>query len=161
MQEVSPKELAKQAERLLRDQFTMTLATSSGDEPWAAPVYYVYHRKRQYFFSSPRSRHIVEALAKGRAAAAVFVESNSWQEIRGLQMSGTVNLVPPGMEALRALVAYIRKFPLVKEFFSPGEVIAMEGFEQRFNVRFYRFTPQVVYYVDNSVKFGFRQEVRL
>ena len=161
MQEISPEDLAKHAERLLRDQSTMTLATVCGDDPWAAPVYYVHRRKSQYFFSAPQSRHVVEALATGRAAAAVFADSNSWQEIRGLQMAGSVSLVQPGGEALRALVAYVRKFPLVKEFFSTGNNIEMESFERKFNVRLYRFTPHVIYYLDNSIKFGFRQEVRL
>jgi hypothetical protein len=161
MQEISPQDLAKRTKRLLRDQFTMTLATACGDDPWAAPVYYVHRRKSQYFFSAPQSRHVVEALATGRAAAAVYEDSNSWQKIRGLQMAGSVNLVQPGGEAFMALVAYIRKYPLVKEFFKTGDDIDVESLQQKFNVRLYRFTPHLIYYVDNGIKFGFRQEVQL
>jgi uncharacterized protein len=161
MQEISEQELVRRAEKLFRDQFTMTLATAHGEEPWAAPVYYIYHKKCQYFFSAPQSRHVEEALASGRASAAIFVDSNSWQEICGLQMTGSIDLVNPGLEALAVLAAYVRKYPLVKDLFTFETKMDLGMFQQKFSVRLYRFTPQLVYYVDNGIKFGFRQQVKL
>jgi uncharacterized protein YhbP (UPF0306 family) len=160
MQEISPQNLVQRAKRLLREQFTMTLATAHGDAPWAASVYYIHRKKSQYFYSVHQSRHVLVALAGGRASATVFADSNSWQEIRGLQMAGSVSLVQPVLEALAALFTYMPKYSLVKDFFKARTKMDLEVFKQKFNVRLYRFTPPLIYYVDNGIKFGFHQEVK-
>ena len=66
----------------------MTLATASHHIAWAAPVYYVSKGSHFYFFSNPKSRHILETLASGQAAATIYEESSQWQALKGIQMSG-------------------------------------------------------------------------
>ncbi|MBI4772675.1 MAG: pyridoxamine 5'-phosphate oxidase family protein [Deltaproteobacteria bacterium] len=139
----------------------MTVATAEENTPWAAPVYYVYQEGGFYFFSDPRSRHIVESQASGRSAASVHVAANTWKDIRGLQMSGHIRRVSIGPESARALAAYLKKFPFTSEFFSSGAPLKVEDFKQRFNVRLYAFIPERVYYLDNRVRFGFREKVDL
>lgn len=147
--------------RLVEKQNTMTLCTCMDDTPWAAPVYYVNQDFLFYFFSDPKSRHIAESQAAGKAAAAVFCESNAWREIRGVQMSGEINRLRPSFESLRALRAYLTKFSFTKEFFESGEPLDLEGFSKRFQVRFYRFKPDLVFYLDNRIRFSFRSEIAL
>jgi uncharacterized protein YhbP (UPF0306 family) len=154
-------ELNHLARGLIKNRSTMTLATSKGDEPWAAPIYFVFRAGGFYFFSDPASRHIAEALANGQAAAAIHAEAASWKEIRGLQMSGVIESVAPGLDAARAIRDYVRKFPFVGELFKPGDVVDLAGFSDRFRVRLYRFRPTLVYYLDNRIKFGFRERVSL
>jgi len=161
VQNSPPHDFKSSAQKLLREKATMTLATAHGDDPWAAPVYFVYRKGALYFFSDPGSRHITEALKTGRASAAVFEDSDSWREIKGLQMSGSVFRVHQGKEALEALVGYVRKFSFVKEFFKQGGEMNLAAFQQRFNVKLYCFKPRLIYYQDNSIKFGFRREVDL
>jgi len=67
----------------------------------------------------------------------------------------------PGLEAIRAIKAYLNKFPFTKEFFAPGQSIDLEGFGKRFRVKLYKFDPQMIYYLDNEIEFGFRKEVTL
>lgn len=145
---------------LINQQSTMTLATTGDGAAWAAPVYYAFNNAAFYFFSNPESRHIREALANEQAAAAVYPFADSWQGIRGVQMSGCIRAVSPGITGVRAVGAYIRKFPFTKDFFEPGQKVDLASFSKRFKVKFYRFDPQLVYYLDNQIRFGFRTEIR-
>jgi uncharacterized protein len=146
---------------LIDSQSTMTLATAAGDRAWAAPVYYVFFEAAFYFFSVPESRHIEEASASMQAAAAIHPSVASWKDIRGIQMSGSIRRVRPGLKALNAVRAYVDKYPFTKEFFDPGLELDLAGFGRRFRVRLYRFDPALVYYLDNGIRFGFREIVEL
>lgn len=153
--------IRKLAEDLINEQYTMTLSTAVKDTAWAAPVYYANLGFTFYFFSDPASRHIQEALASRQAAAAIFHQSSTWKEIRGIQMSGDLRPLSPGLESVRALRAYLKKFPFTSEFFASGEKLDLEGFGRRFRVRLFRFRPDVFYYTDNRVRFGFRERLDL
>ena len=146
---------------LINAQSTMALATANNDHAWAAPVYFVFHRTAFYFFSSPDSRHISEALDSGQASATIYPSVDSWQDIQGIQMSGCIRSAGIGLSALQALRAYIAKFPFTKEFFEPGQALNLDSFGKRFRVRLYRFIPDDVFYLDNQIKFGFRERVSL
>lgn len=130
-------------------------------EAWAAPVYYVYHKFGFYFFSDPESRHIREALESGQVSVAIHAPSVDWQGIRGMQMSGQVEHVSGKMEALKAVGAYFKKFSFTKDFFTPGLAMDIAAFESRFRVKLYRFAPSLTYYLDNKIRFGFREEIVL
>jgi uncharacterized protein len=154
-------EIRKQAEELITQVTTMTLSTALRDGPWAAPVYYASRGFVFYFFSDPDSRHIREATESGRAAAAIYPQVSSWKEIRGIQMSGSLNALHPGLEALKAVRAYLQKFPFTREFFDPTQKIDLEAFAGRFKVRLYVFKPALLYYMDNRIRFGFRESIPL
>jgi uncharacterized protein YhbP (UPF0306 family) len=155
------EELRKLAEELIGEQNTMTLSTAVKDMAWAAPVYYANLAFRFYFFSDPASRHIQEALASRQVSAAIFHQSSTWKEIRGIQMSGAVEPLSPGLESLRALRAYLKKFSFTHEFFGSGEKLDLDGFAKRFRVRFYRFRPVLLYYMDNRIRFSFRESLEM
>ena len=153
--------LKKLAVDLIEEQSTMTLATAKGDVAWSAPVYYVFVRSSFYFFSDPTSRHVQESLASGQASCSIYANASTWQEIRGIQMSGHVETVAPRLGAIEVIRTYLRKFPFTKDFFKPGQALDLEAFVKRFKVKLYRFRPHLVYYQDNSIRFGFREEVFL
>jgi uncharacterized protein YhbP (UPF0306 family) len=153
--------LKKQALELINGQSTMTLATALDNIAWAAPVYYVFYTSAFFFFSDPASRHIAEAEQSGQVSAAIYAHADTWQGIRGIQMSGRIRQLPPGLTAIQAIRAYTRKFSFTEDFFEPGQALNLENFIKRFKVRFYRLDPEIVYYLDNQIKFGFREEVKL
>jgi len=153
--------LRKLAEVLISEQSAMTLATARENDAWAAPVYYAYLRSCFYFFSDPASRHIRESLATGKAAGTIAASSISWRDIRGIQMTGTIEAVSAGWETLKVLHAYLAKFPFTSEFFQSDQKIDPTVFFDRFHVNLYRFTPGLVYYLDNSIRFGFREKISL
>ncbi len=153
------KELALLAEKLIEKQFTMTIGTAQNGIPWCAPVYYVFISPDFFFFSSPSSRHIKEAISTGRASCAIFAESNTWKDIKGLQMAGTIEEVSSEDIAYSAFKEYKRKFPLLKELFQRSGSLTLNVLIRAFSVRLYRFRPQLIYYLDNSIEFGFRERI--
>ena len=155
------QELKTLAEDLIKAQSTMTLATARENIPWAAPVYYVYLKYCFYFFSDPTSRHIQESLAGNQASSAIYAPASTWKEIRGIQMSGSVENISPGLEAIEAVRAYLKKFSFTKDFFTPGQALDLSAFTSRFRVKLYRFKPSLIYYMDNSIRFGFRGKITI
>ncbi len=153
--------LRRLALNLVEEQSTMTLATAKGDVAWSAPVYYVFYKSCFYFFSDPTSRHIQESLASGQASCSIYANASTWQEIRGIQMSGHMESVAPRLGAIEVIRAYLKKFPFTKDLFKPGQAMDLDAFVKRFKVKLYRFKPTLVYYLDNSIRFGFREEVLL
>ena len=149
------------AEMLIKEQNTLTLATARVDIPWAAAVYYVNREFTLYFFSDPKSRHIKESLKSNRASVAISVPASTWQEIRGVQASGIVSSVPIGLESTQAFGAYLKKYPFTKDFFNSNRDINLSGVMNKFKVKLYRFQPSLLYYLDNSIRFGFRERVEL
>jgi uncharacterized protein YhbP (UPF0306 family) len=155
------RELTEMARQLIAEQNTLTLATAQNETAWAAPVYYVFVKSAFYFLSSPDSRHITEALGSHQASAAVHAAASTWKEIRGLQMTGEIRAVKAGLEAVQVLRAYLKKYPFTTEFFKEDVPLDLDTFAKRFGVKLYGFVPSLVYYLDNQIRFAFREEVRL
>ena len=154
-------DLKRLALDLINQQSTMALATARDNVSWTAPVYYVFHESSFFFFSDPESRHIKEAIESGQTSAAIYPFVDTWQGIQGIQMSGQIKIVKPGLTAIKAIRAYIKKFSFTKDFFEPGQALDLENFGKRFRVRLYRLDPKLVYYLDNQIRFGFREKIEL
>ncbi len=148
-----------EAARLIQKQRTMVLATADPD-PWSAPVYFVYSKKRFYFFSSPKSRHVVAAVEPRRCAAAIFRDGDNWRDIEGLQMEGQVERVQLGVESLRVFSKYVKKFPTVKDFFTDS-TCEFGQFIDRFRTQLYAFVPEHAFYLNNAAGLNKRQEIEL
>ncbi len=127
----------------------LTLATTGADgAPHAAAVYFAAdERNRLYFFSEPESQHTRDLTANPRAAAAIQPHVSGWQEIRGLQLRGTVALVPEGAEWEHAWQVYQARFPFVAGL---KEIIVKNSL--------YVFTPDWIRLVDNRRGFGYKEE---
>ena len=159
--EPDQKQLKTLAKGLIDEQSTMTLATCRESVAWAAPVYYVFLKSAFYFFSDPESRHIVEALESGQASGAIHGFASGWQEIRGIQMTGRIETLSMGLESAEVIRVYLKKFQFTKNLFSSGVALNLDSFTSRFRVKLYRFKPTLIYYLDNSFRFGFRERVML
>ncbi len=146
---------------LVKSQRTMVLATSEANDCWAAPVYYAYHDGAFYFFSSPNSRHIQQGIIANQTAAAVFADSEQWEEIHGLQMKGRVEAVEKTVEKIAAVARFITKFPFAKPFLQTGADTTASAPAVGEKVKMFRFVPQTAYYVNNRLGFGKRFAVNL
>ncbi|MBC2712466.1 MAG: pyridoxamine 5'-phosphate oxidase family protein [Desulfosarcina sp.] len=144
---------------LIQGGSTLTLATAGQAGPWSAPVYYICLDRSFYFFSSPESRHIQQALDSGVAAASLFHQADSWQAIRGIQMTGTVQLIRSVALSLKAITTYLKRFPFTREFFPNDTTPDLDSFFSRFKARLYAFTPTDIYYTDNRFGFSARQRI--
>lgn len=132
----------------------MTLATQGPEGPWAADVFYANDGFNLYFVSAPTSRHSRNLAAQAGAAATVHEDYLDWREIKGIQLEGTVEQVAQAEEAsVREL--YGKKFPDVADP-APTPAAIAAAFAK---VRWYKLAAARVYFVDNSVGFGHRDQV--
>jgi len=136
---------------------TMTLATSQGDSPWAATVFYASDGLRLYFFSAPDSRHCQNLAVNPRVAVTIQEDYHDWRRIKGIQLDGRVVTVDSVIEKGKALAVYARKYPDVVKIFSDPESGAL--YKAFLKVKFYRVVAERVYYIDNEQGFGKRQEL--
>ena len=80
---------------LLRRENTVSLATvNERGEACVAPLFYLVDEKLSLFWlSSPTSSHSQNLKKSPRAAATVYLHTESWKEIHGVQMRGAVALI--------------------------------------------------------------------
>lgn len=139
-------------ERLLSDLLSlpaMTLATTGSDgTPHAAAVFFAADEQYQlYFFSAPDSLHGRHLRHNPNAAVSFHPTVYNWRDIQGVQMRGTVRVVPKGEEWDKSWQVYVNKFPFVVEL---QEQLARNAL--------YVFKPDWVKISDNSQGFGFKEE---
>src|SRR5208283_5303479 len=121
----------------LRTCHVATLATMGADGPWAAAVFYVSDGYTLYFLSSPRSRHCRNLEQDSRVAVTVQADYSEWHEINGVQLEGEATLLT-GAEEKRARHAIASALS---------------------RVRWYSIVPARLFFIDNSIGFGHRDEI--
>jgi uncharacterized protein YhbP (UPF0306 family) len=134
----------------------MTLATCGPDGPWAAAVFYVNAGQTLFFLSSPSSRHCRNLAQEPRCAATIQEDYSDWARIKGVQLEGRASEIR-GDEELRARQRYGDKFPLVGRLASAPAAIV----EALAKVHWYRLQVERLYFLDNSLGFGHRDQIEL
>ena len=151
-----PEPARARALAYLRAHHVMTLATAGPRGPWAAAVFYASEGFELVFLSSPATRHGSDIGAAAQVAAAIHEDYRGWPEIQGVQLEGhAARLDGAPRDAARACFA--AKFPFVLEQAgaAPEIVRALE------RVAWYRLVPSRLYFIDNSLGFGRREEIAI
>jgi uncharacterized protein YhbP (UPF0306 family) len=148
----TPGALRATALAYLRAHNVMTLATTGDDGPWAAAVFYASADFALYFVSSPEARHSRNLALRPRVAVTVQEDYRDWTAIKGLQIEGTARVIT-GPEQSAAASTYRAKYPFT------GTVSTLAAAFAR--VAWYMVEPDRVFYLDNSVRFGYREEIPL
>jgi uncharacterized protein YhbP (UPF0306 family) len=129
------------ARRIIRENRYLTLATSDGTGPWAAPVAYVVDSRLDFYWASLRdathSRHLEGG---GSAAVAIFDSRATYEEVDGVQLLGHASEVD-ATEADRVHALYVERYPMYQDM--PVSDLGLGRF------RFYRFRPANVYILDD------------
>lgn len=144
-------------------RFTMALATDGPEGLWVASVFFAADLAgrgvRLYFLSSPSSRHGRNLAANPAVAAAINEDEHDWRAIRGIQLEGTCEPVDVPLERLHAWRVYLAKFPVVRDLFRAPGLVGEGGVAKLRRTRMYRLLPRRIYYLDNRLGFGSRQDV--
>lgn len=140
----------------------MTIGTSDNLQAWTAPVYYIYIDNYFYFFSKKSSRHIRESQKNANASASIHANPQEWQDIKGIQMEGAISETDSkGGQDLAAFKQYVTRFPFVKELANiPFPSWSLDYFSDQLKVRWYKFVPEKIVYLDNSINFGFKIQLQ-
>ncbi len=140
----------------LRDHNVMTLATSGAQGLWAAAVFYVNDGFTLYFLSAPTSRHSLNIESHSTVAATIQEDYQDWREIKGIQFEGAARRIE-GAEQAAAVVRYGAKFPIVGNLAqAPAEILQAMS-----RIVWYRVAPTRLYFIDNSLGLGHRDEIPL
>jgi hypothetical protein len=142
---------------------TMTLATVGQDGPDRAPaaaaVFYAHDDAMNlYFLSEERTQHGQNMLAHPQVAAAIHADGQDWRAIRGVQVRGTASLVVAGELAHTAAV-YGRKYAFVAALLAGSGGPGVLGGPLA-KARFWALRPSWIRLIDNTVRFGFKEEWR-
>ena len=147
---------------LLAGHSTITLATAADGRSWAATVFYASDAELNlYFVSDLKTRHGREMHHDARVTGAINQDVATWDEVIGLQVEGRA-LVLEGEARLKALDAYLEKFPDVRRLFDRPKddnekIIA--GRLQR--APFWQLTPSWIRLIDSTKGFGWKWETNL
>jgi uncharacterized protein len=131
----------------------MTLAVQSGGKIWAAAVFYVNLEFSLFFLSAGHTRHARYLAINPWAAATIQEDYENWQDIKGIQLEGPVHQLS-GAAQRKAIDLYGKKYPFVGG--AKGAVATALA-----KVNWYQIKPTRLYYIDNSLGFGHREEVAL
>lgn len=138
----------------LRTHHVVTLATMAADGPWAAAVFYVSDGNTLYFLSSPKTRHCRNLQQDARVAATIQADYSDWPEIKGVQLEGRVSQLS-GEDEAKARQLYMEKFPRIG-MLGQGSAAIVAALAR---INWYRLSPTRLFFVDNSISFGHRDEI--
>lgn len=93
------------------EHHVLTLATSVGDEPWCANMFYAYMAEENLFVftSDGETKHAADAAINSSVAGAVVLETTMVGKLQGLQFRGIMRRVEKGEN--RPKLAYLKRFP--------------------------------------------------
>jgi uncharacterized protein len=154
--------LRAQALQYVADHNTVSLATVGSDGPWATTVFYANADFTLYFLSEPKTQHVRNILGDPTIGATINEDYKDWRQIKGIQMAATCGEVTGKIELARALATYVKKYPFVAQFLSPGQLLrGMQVAGKALDVRLYRVSPTRLLFIDNERGFSNRQEIPL
>lgn len=160
--------------KYLAEHNTMTLATWEAGRAWAAALFYASDGFNLYFLSDPESRHSVNLAGNPHVGVTIQEDYHEWSKIKGVQMEATARIVEGEEELARAVAVYVEKYPFVAGYLrimmSPFARIAvfLDRFMEKLSfiphlpaapARFYKIVPQRIWFTDNEVKFGNRDQL--
>ena len=140
---------------------TISLATAAGDIPHAAAVFYASIGFNLYFLSNPNSRHGENLTQNPMVSGTINEDYSNWLQIKGIQLEGRVECIGGILKHARIVKAYVKKFPNVADFLLSPHKLG-KGIAQKVSkVKFYQIWPAKIYFLDNSLGFGHREELSI
>ncbi|GJM40417.1 MAG: hypothetical protein DHS20C20_06990 [Ardenticatenaceae bacterium] len=130
-----------------------TLATNGPEGLWAAAVFYVNDGFDLIFLSAGHTRHARNVTAVPHVAATIQEDYQDWQQIKGIQLEGQVSLLT-NVSRETSIARYLQKYP----FLAKADAIMKDALAK---VNWYCLQPERLYFIDNSLGLGHRDEVAL
>ncbi len=140
----------------LSECHVMTLATCGSEGPWAAAVFYAADGFTLFFLSSPASRHGRNLAADARVSATIQQDYDDWPRIKGIQLEGSANELR-GEPRAHAMRLYGERYAVVRDAARAPLALA----QALGKASWYVLVPARLYFVDNAIGFGHRDEIDL
>ena len=145
-----PRQLA--LDYLVQHQ-VMTLATIGPQGVWAAAVFYVNDGFALKFLSAAHTRHAQNLTAVPHIAATIQEDYRDWEQIQGIQLEGEVSLLTD-VSRETSIAQYRQKYPFLAQADEKMQAALAR-------VNWYILQPSKLYFIDNSLGLGHRDEIVL
>lgn len=158
---MSEAETRERIRFFLREHTTLALSTVGADgAPAAAAVFYASDDNLNlYFLSEERTEHGRNMLANPQVAGAIHADGQDWRAIRGIQLKGRAEIAA-GSELVRAMKTYAARYAFVASLLAgqAGPAVLTGPLAR---ARFWVLRPSWLRLVDNTVRFGHKEELHL
>jgi len=158
----SLQDIILRVQEFLNNHNTVSIASKNNESVWAATVFYIADTDMNlYFLSSHKTQHIVNIQTDENVAITVYKDVEDWQSIQGLQSSGKVSEVASSNRD-KILADYIKKYVFLDDLLqNPKDDQEKKIAEQFSSIGLYVYKPNFFRIIDNSISFGFKQELVL
>jgi general stress protein 26 len=136
---------------LLHSHNVLRLGTLRGDGyPQVTTVEYANDDLTLYVVTDKNSQKAYNIRHHNKVSLAIDRDYADWNQIRGLSMAATAEVLDDRQEIAHALALFARKFPAYATLFDPKEADGMT---------ILRITPRVISVLDYTREFGHSDEV--
>jgi len=155
-------DLLQRIELFLNKHHTISIATMAKQELWSASVFYVSDKELNInFISFDQSKHIQGISQNRRVSATINQDVSDWMQIKGLQLQGSVNKLPEHKREA-VLNVYRQKFSSIHRLLELPETEDEKKIAEQFrSISVFRFKPDWIRLLDNSLGFGSKEEIEL
>ena len=94
-------------------------------------------------------------------SGTIHEDYSNWLQIKGIQLEGRVACIGGILRHARIAKAYVKKFPNVADFLLSPHKLGKGIAQKVSNVKFFQIRPAKVYFLDNSLGFGHREELNI
>ncbi|MCH2478832.1 MAG: pyridoxamine 5'-phosphate oxidase family protein [Gammaproteobacteria bacterium] len=160
MNSESLQDIILRVQEFLNNHNTVSIASKNNESVWAATVFYISDTDMNlYFLSSDKTQHIGNIQTDENVAITVYKDVEDWQSIQGLQGTGQISEVGSS-DRDKILADYIKKYVFLDELLqNPKDDQEKKIAEQFTNIGLYVYKPNFFRIIDNSISFGFKQEL--
>ncbi len=150
-------DLSARIEQFIDAYHVMSLATTSGEGPHAANLFYIRDRLSLVWVSDPTTQHSRDLAGNARVAATIAPDVSDYPAVRGVQLTGEARLVTEFTRRTRLLALLICRYNFLARLDAGPE--KMKTAFQKAGV--YRLTPSRIVLIDNSRGFGHKETLSL
>jgi len=144
------EELKDKIYEYLSSHYYLNLATvSPQDRPMAHTMAYVSENAVTYLATNKNTRKVQNIMHNPYVAYTVDEDNPDWFDMQALQVEGKASIITGENELREVGEIMAAKFPVVADMPPDPDIIMI------------KIEPEVIYYLDYSVKFGHREQVNL
>jgi general stress protein 26 len=144
------EELKDKIYEYLSSHYYLNLATVSPQgRPMAHTMAYVSENAVTYLATNKNTRKVQNIMHNPYVAYTVDEDDPDWFNMQALQVEGKASIITGENELREVGEIMAAKFPVAADMPPDSDIIMI------------KIEPEVIYYLDYSVKFGYREQVNL
>lgn len=144
------EELKQKISEYLATHYYLNLATVSPEgRPMAHTMAYVSEDMTVYLATNRNTRKVRNIMQNPAVAYTIDEDDPDWFDMQALQVEGRASIVEDEGEMREIGEIMMGKFPVIADMPADPDTILI------------KIVPEVVYYLDYSVEFGYRERVTL